>query len=107
MQAPVSDFVSVCQVNLAQIEQLNTGRADADVGAAIVHQVSMIRDRLADIQAGRMGRPEAITKINESLYDIGVYNEKGGVVGAPFSVAGQTGACVAGLQWLTANSALN
>jgi len=107
MQAPVSDFVSVCQQNLTQIEQINTGRADADVSAAIAHQVSMIRDRLGDIQAGRMSQADAIAKINESLYDIGVYNEKGGTVGAPFTVCGQTGACVAGLQWLTANAALN
>lgn len=107
MQAPVADFVTVCQSNLTQIEKLNAGRADADVSAAITHQVAMIRDRLAEIQSGGADRQEAIAKINESLYDIGVYNEKGGVVGAPFSVSGQTGVVVAGLQWLTANSALN
>lgn len=107
MQAPVADFVTLCQSNLTQIESLNAGRPDAEVSAAIKHQVAMIRDRLAEIQSGGANRPEAIAKINESLYDIAVYNTKGGVADAPFSVSGQTGVVVAGLQWLTANSSIN
>lgn len=104
MQAATHDFASVAQGLLNQIDQQTAHQTNADVKAAILHQTSMIRDRLRDMQSGTMSAAQAVSMINESLVDIANYNDHGGSNPVPYGVAAQTGACVAGLQWLTANS---